>query len=40
VRHVNPWNPPLESLDFMSYARWEDEFREKMREADMPLEKE
>lgn len=37
VRHVNPWNPKVK---FHTYADWEDEFREKMREADMPLEKE
>lgn len=36
-RHINPWNP---TVKLHTYEEWEDEFREKMREAGMPLEKE
>lgn len=36
-RHVNPWNYPVK---VHSYPEWEDEFREKMRAAGLPLEKE
>jgi nitrate reductase gamma subunit len=36
-RHVNPWNPDLE---FHSYAAYEDEFRDKMKAANIPVEKE
>lgn len=36
-RHVNPWNPDLE---FVTYAKYENEFREKMIEAGLPVEKE
>ena len=36
-RHVNPWNYPVK---VHTYQEWEDEFREKMRAAGMPLEKE
>ena len=36
VRHVNPWNYPVE---VHTYAEYEDEFREVMAEAGMPLEK-
>ncbi|PKK84339.1 MAG: menaquinol oxidoreductase [candidate division Zixibacteria bacterium HGW-Zixibacteria-1] len=36
-RHVNPWDYPVEGH---SYMEWEDEFRELMKAADMPLEKE
>ncbi|PID74389.1 MAG: menaquinol oxidoreductase [Deltaproteobacteria bacterium] len=37
VRHVNPWNPPILPH---SYAGYEDEFREFMVGADIPVEKE
>lgn len=36
-RHVNPWDYPVK---VHSYAEWEDEFREKIRAAGLPLEKE
>lgn len=36
-RHVNPWNYPVK---VHTYQEWEDEFREKMRAAGLPLEKE
>lgn len=36
-RHVNPWNPQVKTH---SYEEWEDEFRDLMRDAGMPLEKE
>jgi nitrate reductase gamma subunit len=36
-RHVNPWNYPVKTH---TYEEWEDEFREKMRAAGMPLERE
>jgi nitrate reductase gamma subunit len=36
-RHINPWNPKVE---FHSYEEYEDEFREVMKEAGMPLDKE
>jgi nitrate reductase gamma subunit len=38
VRHVNPWNDP--SIKPHSYAAYEDEFRQFMADADIPLEKE
>jgi nitrate reductase gamma subunit len=38
VRHVNPWNDP--SIKPHSYAAYEDEFREFMVSADLPVEKE
>jgi len=37
VRHVNPWNYPVE---LHTYAEYEDEFREKMKKAGLPVEKE
>lgn len=37
VRHINPWNPPKK---YRTYAEYEDEFREAMAEAGLPLEKE
>ena len=37
VRHVNPWNHPVH---VHTYEEYEDEFRERMREAGLPLEKE
>ena len=36
-RHVNPWNYPVK---VHTYGEWEDEFREKMKKAGLPLEKE
>lgn len=36
-RHVNPWNDP--NVKVHSYAAYEDEFREKMIEAGLPVEK-
>ncbi|GAB6175378.1 sulfate reduction electron transfer complex DsrMKJOP subunit DsrM [Desulfobaculum senezii] len=36
-RHVNPWNDP--SIKAHSYAAYEDEFREKMIDAGLPVEK-
>jgi len=38
VRHVNPWNDP--SIKPHSYAGYEDDFREFMVEAGLPVEKE
>jgi len=38
VRHINPWNDP--SIKPHSYASYEDEFREFMVGADIPVEKE
>jgi nitrate reductase gamma subunit len=37
VRHVNPWNYPVETH---TYEEYEEEFREKMIEAGLPVEKE
>jgi nitrate reductase gamma subunit len=37
VRHVNPWNRPV---PVHTYAEYEDEFRDRMRDAGLPLEKE
>ena len=36
VRHINPWNPPVR---VHTYEEWEDEFRDKIRAAGLPLEK-
>lgn len=36
-RHINPWNPKVK---FHTYDEYEDEFREKMIEAGLPVEKE
>ncbi len=36
-RHVNPWNHPV---PVHTYEEYEDEFRDRMREAGIPLEKE
>jgi hypothetical protein len=36
-RHVNPWNYPVE---VHTYDEYEDEFRDKMIEAGLPIEKE
>lgn len=35
-RHVNPWNPDIK---FRTYAEYEDEFREKMVKAGLPVDK-
>ncbi len=35
-RHVNPWNAPVPTH---TYEEWEDEFRDKIRAAGLPLEK-
>ena len=37
VRHINPWNYPVK---VHTYEEYEDEFREKMKEAGIPVEKE
>lgn len=37
VRHINPWNYPVE---VHSYAEYEDEFRAKMKKSGIPVEKE
>ena len=34
-RHINPWNYPVKTH---TYAEWEEEFRDKLKAADMPLE--
>ncbi len=36
-RHVNPWNY---AVKLHTYEEWEDEYREKMKEAGIPVEKE
>lgn len=36
-RHINPWNYPVK---VHTYAAYEDEFREKMKEVGLPVEKE
>jgi nitrate reductase gamma subunit len=36
-RHTNPWLTPVQ---VHTYAEWEDEFRDKMRAAGLPLERE
>ena len=37
VRHINPWNYPVE---LHTYAEYEDEFRDKMKDAGIPVDKE
>ncbi len=37
VRHINPWNDP--QAPYRTYAEYEDEFREVMDEAGLPLDK-
>ena len=37
VRHINPWNPKVKTH---TYEEYEDDFREFMIEADLPVEKE
>jgi nitrate reductase gamma subunit len=36
-RHINPWNPPVK---VHTYQEYENEFREAMKEAGLPVEKE
>ena len=36
-RHINPWNPDVK---MHTYQEYEDEFRDKMKSAGLPLEKE
>jgi nitrate reductase gamma subunit len=36
VRHVNPWNPPV---SVHTYEEYEDEFRDRMRSAGLPLDR-
>lgn len=36
-RHINPWNPDIK---IRTYEEYEDEFREKMKEVGLPVEKE
>jgi len=36
-RHVNPWDKPVK---VHTYEEWEDEFRDVMKDAGVPLEKE
>jgi len=36
-RHINPWNYPVK---FHTYEEWEEEFRDKLKDAGIPLEKE
>ena len=36
-RHINPWNYPVH---VHTYAEYEDEFRDKMKKAGLPVEKE
>ena len=36
-RHINPWNYPVK---VHTYEEYEDEFRDKMKAAGMPLDKE
>ncbi|HWT80114.1 MAG TPA: sulfate reduction electron transfer complex DsrMKJOP subunit DsrM [Candidatus Acidoferrum sp.] len=36
-RHINPWNHPVK---VHTYQEWEEEFRDKMKAAGLPLEKE
>jgi hypothetical protein len=37
IRHINPWNHPVE---VHTYQEYEDEFRDKMIAAGIPVEKE
>ena len=36
-RHINPWNYPVK---LHTYEEWEDEYRDLMKEAGIPVEKE
>jgi hypothetical protein len=38
VRHINPWNDP--NIKPHSYAHYEDEFREFMKDGGIPVDKE
>ena len=37
VRHINPWNPEVK---YHTYEAYEDDFRERMIEAGLPVDKE
>jgi nitrate reductase gamma subunit len=37
LRHINPWNAPVK---VHTYEEYEDEFRDKMKAAGLPVEKE
>ena len=37
IRHINPWNPDIK---IRTYEEYEEEFRDKMKQASLPLEKE
>jgi hypothetical protein len=37
VRHINPWNAPVK---VHTYEEYEDDFRDKMKAAGIPVEKE
>ncbi len=37
VRHINPWNPPVV---IHTYEEWEEEFKDKIKAAGIPLDKE
>ncbi len=40
VRHINPWNPQwTKEFHFHTYAEYEDEFRDKMVQAGLPVDK-
>jgi hypothetical protein len=35
VRHINPWNPKVKVHSYAAYVK---EFREKMEDADIPID--
>jgi len=37
IRHINPWNPPIVGH---TYAEWEEEFKDKLQAAGIPLDRE
>ena len=37
IRHINPWNPPVK---VHTYEEWEEEFKDKIKAAGIPLDKE
>jgi nitrate reductase gamma subunit len=37
IRHINPWNPKVK---FRTYEEYEDEFRDKMKQVGIPVDKE
>ena len=37
IRHINPWNPPVK---IHTYEEWEEEFKDKIKAAGIPLDKE